>query len=231
MMHATEPTRTITRKSLHHELVDRLQALIINAELAPGSKIPEKALCEQFGVSRTPMREALKVLASDGLVRLEPNRGAWVTQVTLEEVEEVFPVLGALEALSGELACKHITDAEIDEVQALHDQMLQSYESRDLDAYFSINQKIHRAILLAARNNTLIASCQALSLRMQRARYLANISESRWFDAVQEHEQIMKFLADRNGPELASTLLHHMDAKRASVVKWLQTRQTQDSPS
>ena len=100
MMQATQSVQTITRKSLHHELVDRLQTLIINAELAPGSKVPEKVLCDQFGVSRTPLREALKVLASDGLVRLEPNRGAWVTQVTEEEVEEVFPVLGALEALS-----------------------------------------------------------------------------------------------------------------------------------
>ncbi|MFC6636818.1 GntR family transcriptional regulator [Sulfitobacter sediminilitoris] len=225
MMHATQSVQTITRKSLHHELVDRLQTLIINAELAPGSKVPEKVLCDQFGVSRTPLREALKVLASDGLVRLEPNRGAWVTQVTEEEVEEVFPVLGALEALSGELACKHITDPEIEEVRALHDQMMQSYENRDLDAYFSINQKIHRAILLAARNRTLTTSCQALSLRMQRARYLANMTEGRWYDAVQEHEKILEFLIARDGANLASTLLQHMDAKRASVVKWLQTRE------
>ncbi|WP_299615002.1 GntR family transcriptional regulator [uncultured Tateyamaria sp.] len=219
-------SQTIMRKSLHHELVDRLQTLIINSELKPGTKVPEKQLCDQFGVSRTPLREALKVLASVGLVRLEPNRGAWVTQVTQEEVEEVFPVLGALEALSGELACKHITDAEIEEVRALHAQMIESYERRDLDAYFSINQKIHRAILMAARNGTLTTSSQALSLRMQRARYLANISESRWYDAVQEHEKILQYLVARDGPNLAGTLLNHMDAKRASVVKWLQSQDT-----
>lgn len=222
-------SQTIMRKSLHHELVDRLQPLIINSELKPGTKIPEKQLCERFGVSRTPLREALKVLASDGLVRLEPNRGAWVTQVTQEEVDEVFPVLGALEALSGELACKHITDNEIEEVRALHAQMIRSYESRDLDAYFSVNQKIHRAILLAARNATLTTSCQALSLRMQRARYLANMSEGRWYDAVQEHEKILQCLIARDGPNLAATLLHHMDAKRASVVKWLQSQETKDA--
>ncbi|MHA6262275.1 GntR family transcriptional regulator [Arenibacterium sp. CAU 1754] len=229
MMRATQD-QTITRKSLHHELVDRLQTLIINAELEPGSKVPEKLLCDKFGVSRTPLREALKVLASDGLVRLEPNRGAWVTQVTKQEVEEVFPVLGALEALSGELACKHITDTEIEEVRALHDQMMQSYRNRDLNTYFSINQKIHRAILLAARNKTLTTSCQALSLRMQRARYLANMTEGRWYDAVQEHEKILEYLVAKDGPKLASTLLHHMDAKRASVVRWLQTREATDSP-
>lgn len=218
-------SQTIMRKSLHHELVERLQTLIINSELKPGAKVPEKELCDQFGVSRTPLREALKVLASDGLVRLEPNRGAWVTQVTEEEVQDVFPVLGALEALSGELACKHITDAEIEEVRAMHVQMLESYESRDLDAYFAINQKIHRAILLAARNSTLTSSCQALSLRMQRARYLANMTDGRWYDAVQEHERILEYLVARDGKNLAITLLNHMEAKRASVVKWIRTQQ------
>ncbi|WP_187429179.1 HTH-type transcriptional repressor RspR [Roseobacter fucihabitans] len=224
MTHAPAP-QTILRKSLHHELVDRLQNLIINAELEPGSKVPEKTLCDTFGVSRTPLREALKVLASDGLVRLEPNRGAWVTQVTVSEVEEVFPVLGALEALSGELACKHISDAEIEQVRALHAQMIESYERRDLDAYFTINQKIHRAILLAARNATLTTSCQALSLRMQRARYLANMTEGRWYEAVQEHENILKYLSARDAKALAQTLLEHMDAKRLSVIRWLEAQE------
>jgi DNA-binding GntR family transcriptional regulator len=223
MLHASN-TQAITRTSLHHELVGRLQTLIINAELEPGSKVPEKLLCDQFGVSRTPMREALKVLASDGLVRLEPNRGAWVTRVTIEEVEEVFPVLGALEALSGELACTHISDEEIDAVRDLHAQMMQSYKDRDLDAYFSINQKIHRAILLAARNGTLTMSCQTLSLRMQRARYLANMTQGRWQEAVEEHERILECLVARDGPRLAKTLMDHMNSKRLSVVRWLQAQ-------
>lgn len=229
MLHNTVPD-AIARKSLHQELVDRLQLLIISGELTPGAKVPEKILCTRFSVSRTPLREALKVLASDGLVRLEPNRGAWVTQVTIGEVQEVFPVLGALEALSGELACKSITDAEIAFVRDLHSQMIQSYEARDLDNYFAINQKIHRAILLAARNDTLTTSCQALSLRMQRARYLANMTEGRWYAAVQEHEKILSFLVARDGQKLARTLQDHMDAKRMSVVQWLETQETPQAP-
>lgn len=229
MLHNTVPD-AIARKSLHQELVDRLQLLIISGELTPGAKVPEKILCTRFSVSRTPLREALKVLASDGLVRLEPNRGAWVTQVTIGEVQEVFPVLGALEALSGELACKSITDAEIALVRDLHSQMIQSYEARDLDNYFAINQKIHRAILLAARNDTLTTSCQALSLRMQRARYLANMTEGRWYAAVQEHEKILSFLVARDGQKLARTLQDHMDAKRMSVVQWLETQETPQAP-
>ena len=225
----TGAEQTIARKSLHQELVDRLQVLIISGELVPGAKVPEKTLCATFGVSRTPLREALKVLASDGLVRLEPNRGAWVTTVTIGEVDEVFPVLGALEALSGELACRSITDDEIEAVRLLHAEMLQSYEDRDLDSYFAINQKIHRAILAAARNDTLTTSCQALSFRMQRARYLANMTEGRWYAAVQEHEKILEYLAARDGPSLARTLLDHMEAKRDSVVRWLESREAPET--
>ena len=219
--------QTITRTSLHLELVERLQSLIINGGLEPGAKVPEKNLCEQFGVSRTPMREALKVLASDGLVDLKPNRGAWVTLVTTSEVEEVFPVLGALEALAGELACQNITDEEIAAVSTLHDQMVQSYRDRVLGAYFESNQQIHRAIQTATRNDTLIASCEALSLRMRRARYLANMSEGRWLEAVQEHEKMLEHLKARNGKALGQVLKDHINAKRISVLKWLQQTETE----
>jgi len=215
----------ITRTSLHLELVGRLRPLIISGELVPGTKVPEKELCERFGVSRTPMREALKVLASDGFVRLKPNRGAWITQVTVDEVEEVFPVLGALEALVGELACINITDEEIETVRTLHAKMVRSYKNRELDAYFTTNQEIHSAIQTAARNDTLFAVCEALSLRMQRARYLANMSEQRWHAAVQEHEQIIANLAARDGKALGKTLRSHIEAKRISVLKWLHVQE------
>lgn len=213
---------TIERRSLHLELVNRIRPLIVESQLVPGSKVPEKVLCERFSVSRTPMREALKVLAAEGLVRLEPNRGAWVTSVTVDEVNEVFPVLTALEALSGELACQHITDAEIADVRTLHQSMVQSYRDRDLAAYFKTNQEIHHAILIGARNETLTNSCQALSARMQRARFVANMSDDRWSAAVAEHERIMAALEARNGTELSAVLVEHMKNKQASVLRWLQ---------
>lgn len=222
MIAKTEP-RTIERRSLHHELVERIRPLIVESQLVPGSKVPEKDLCEQFNVSRTPLREALKVLAAEGLVRLEPNRGAWVTSVTIEEVNEVFPILTVLEALSGELACDLITDAEIIAVRQLHDTMMQNYRDRDLAAYFKTNQEIHRAILLAARNETLTNSCQALTARMQRARYVANMSEERWSKAVGEHEQIIEMLEARDGKRLGLVLVEHMRNKQESVLRWLRT--------
>lgn len=229
-MTATSDTNVIERRSLHLELVERIRPLIVKSQLKAGDKVPEKELCERFRVSRTPMREALKVLAAEGLVRLEPNRGAWVTVVTIEEVEEVFPVLGALEALSGELACANITDAEISHIRWLHDQMIQSYTDKNLADYFKINQEIHRAILLAAKNQSLTNTCQALSARMQRARYAANFSEERWADAVREHEQIIQSLEARDGNQLSRILVQHMKNKQESVLKWLRNANTvQDS--
>lgn len=232
-MTTTIDSHSIERKSLHHELVERLRPLIVESHLAPGSKVPEKALCERFNVSRTPMREALKVLAVEGLVRLEPNRGAWVTEITIDEVNEVFPVLAVLDALSGELACQFITEDEIQKVRKLHEDMVQSYRDRDLGAYFITNQEIHSAILLAARNPSLFNFCQALSARMQRARYVANISEERWSEAVEEHERIITALEARDGKGLSSILAEHMKNKQDSVLRWLRTsenRVTDESP-
>ena len=212
---------TIARPSLHVELVERLRNLIVEGTLIPGSKVPERELCERYGVSRTPMREALKVLAVEGLVELEPNRGAWVSQITLEDLEDVFPVMGALEALAGELACKHITDAEISIIRAIHDKMVAFYQARDLGPYFQANQAIHEAILKAADNSELTTMYRSMSARIRRARYIANMTEERWAKAVEEHEQIIDALENRDGSKLAQTLRDHLAGKFQTVRFWL----------
>lgn len=220
-MNIAHSIESIARPSLHAELVDRLHKMIVEGTLAPGSKIPERELCERFGVSRTPMREALKVLAADGLVSLAPNRGAWVSKMTVEELEEVFPVMGALEALSGELACERITEAQLDRIRATHNVMVEHYRAGDLTEYFQANQEIHEAILEAADNATLAAQYRSLAARIRRARYLANMSDERWSQAVAEHEQILQALERREGAELAGILRRHLMNKFETVRQWL----------
>ena len=95
---------------LYGEAVASLRKMIIEGEYPTGERLPEKTLCEQFGISRTPLREAMRVLATEGLVILTPNRGAKVSEVTVRDVDEMFPIMGMLEALAGELACKNITE-------------------------------------------------------------------------------------------------------------------------
>lgn len=214
----------IIRRTLHDELLERLRQMIIAGDLNPGNKVPEKELCELFGVSRTPLREALKVLASEGLVTLTPNRGAMIADLTLEDLEEAFPVMGALEALSGEMACANITDAEIAEIKKLHKMMVAHYEARELKSYFRVNQEIHKLILAAARNQTLTSAYRGLEGRIREARYLANMSTSRWTRAVEEHEQMISALEARDGAALAAILKSHLANKFETVKEALLKR-------
>ncbi|MCC0054243.1 MAG: GntR family transcriptional regulator [Rhodobiaceae bacterium] len=220
-MNLAEQTRPIARRTLHDELVERLRALVTQGALKPGEKIPERELCERFGVSRTPMREALKVLAADGLVTLTPNRGATVTQLTIEDLEDVFPVMGALEALAGEIACRNITSREIDRVRDLHERMVRHWQAGELQPYFRCNQQIHEAILNATRNATLQATYRSLSTRIMSARYIANMTPERWKKAVAEHVDILAALEARDEGRLAAILRDHLANKLETVREWL----------
>jgi DNA-binding GntR family transcriptional regulator len=210
------------RGSLHERVVGSLRDMIVEGELEAGARVPERLLCERFGVSRTPLREALKALASEGLIDLLPNRGARVTRLSEQDVEDMFQVMGALEALAGTLACARITEPELAEIRALHYQMLAHYMRRQLPEYFRLNQAIHAALMDAARNPVLKATCQSLSGRIRRARYLANMSDDRWAAAVAEHEAILAALVARDGARLADLLARHLrnksDVVRAAIA-------------
>ena len=212
-----EVAAPIERRPLHNVLADRLRHMIVDGELAPGEKLAEKELCEQFGVSRTPLREAMKVLATEGLLQLTPNRGCTVAKLTLADLDEAFPIMGALEALSGELACQHITDAELARIRELHDRMVKKYESGALRDYFKLNEQIHQMILDAARNPTLAQMQLSLSGRVRRARYMANMSPARWSKAVAEHDKILDALQARDGKRLAVLLKEHLANKLQTV--------------
>ncbi len=216
--HGEAPARAVPRGKLHDELVGHLRDLIVEGELTPGVRVPERELCARIGVSRTPLREALKVLASEGLLELLPNRGAQVARLTAADIDEMFPVMGALEALAGELACLRVNDEEIAEIRALHYQMVLHRTRRDRPEYFRLNQRIHERILEIAGNATLARLYAGLAGRVRRARYLANMSETRWERAVEEHETILDALAERDGPRLARILKQHL-ANKCETVK------------
>jgi DNA-binding GntR family transcriptional regulator len=207
----------IERRPLHDEIVEKLRDMICQAELEPGARVPEKLLCARFGVSRTPLREALKVLASEGLLDLYPNRGAVVATLELSELEEMFPVMGHLEALVGEWACEHVTDDELAEMRALHYQMVVHFRRGERLAYFRLNQQIHDAILRAARNKALAGIHRTLAIRIRHARYLANMTQRRWAKAVEEHEAILEALCKRDGPRLSALLKSHLANKFEAV--------------
>lgn len=212
----------ISRPSLHEELTDRLRTMIVEGVLVEGAKVPERELCEKLGVSRTPMREALKVLAADGLLTLEPNKGARVRAITIEDLEEVFPLMGALEAVSGELACKNITDEQLTDLKLAHAKMIKHFGKSQMQDYFIQNQRIHEIIMQAANNPTLTTMYRSLAVRVRRARYMANMSTARWQQAVDEHEEMIVALDKRDGKLLGKILKRHIENKLSTVKQWLE---------
>jgi DNA-binding GntR family transcriptional regulator len=214
-----------TAASLHGEILSRLRDFIVEGNLEDGARIPERHLCDLFGVSRTPLREALKVLASEGIVDLLPNRGARVRHLSEADVIELFDVMGGLEALAGRLACEQITDAEFAEIERLHHEMYGSYLKRDMPGYFRCNQLIHHIIVAAARNSALSATYTSFGDRIRRVRYSANLAtkRDRWAEAMREHEAILDALARRNGQELAEILFRHLRNKEAAALDYLRS--------
>src|SRR5437763_1562789 len=132
---------------MHDEVVSRLRHVLTEGEIPPGARIPERELCASLGISRTPLREALKVLAADGLVLLLPNRGSRAAKLTRNDVKELFEVCEALEATAGELACPRISDEQLREIGALQANMVEHYRARDLSSYYRCNRHVARAIM------------------------------------------------------------------------------------
>ncbi|PWG62724.1 GntR family transcriptional regulator [Spiribacter halobius] len=209
----------IVKSSLHEACADRIREQINAGVLLPGTRIPERDLCEQFGVSRTPLREALKALAAEGWVELTPHRGACVTRLDRADIENAFEIMAALESLAGRLACERIRDDELAGIRALHQEMCAHYESGELPQYFRCNQRIHEAIIDAARNPELRRLYDSLSGRLQRARYTANLTRQRWSTAVQEHERILEALTARNADRLSRLLAEHLQHKLEAVCE------------
>jgi DNA-binding GntR family transcriptional regulator len=209
--------------SLHGEILTRLRDHVVEGNIPDGARVPERQLCEMFGISRTPLREALKVLAAEGLIDLLPNRGARVRQLSRRDLEELFEVMGGLESLAGRLACESITDGEIAEIERLHYEMYGHYLHRDMHNYFQINQRIHEKIVEASRNETLRATYANFAGRLRRVRYSANFARKRqrWGEAMREHEAILDALRRRAGSELSDILFHRLRNKRAAAVEHL----------
>lgn len=223
-MDLAQDTLSIPRRPLHEEAAERLRDLIVQGRLAPGTRLNERLLTAQLGVSRTPLREAFKVLATEGLVELLPNRGAIVSPIDEQRLGETLAVMGALEALAGELACRHATDAQLNEIRALHYEMLAYHARGDLAGYFKFNQAIHLKLVKYSGNAVLYNAYRQLNGNVRRARYMANLSRERWDAAVREHEEILAALGARDVERIKRLLAEHLAHKLASVLGELKAR-------
>ena len=211
----------ISRQALHDQVVARLRTMLVEGRIAPGAKLNERELCELLRVSRTPLREAIKLLASEGLVDLLPNRGAVAVKLSEADVLHTFEVLEAIEGQSGELAAQRITDAELAELRALHYEMMASYARNDLSNYYRLNQQIHVAINQATKNPVLVKTYNSINARVTSLRFRTNQNAARWKIAVKEHEAMIEALAAHDASALRDVLVEHLRNKRDTVLELL----------
>lgn len=216
----------IDRRALHAEVAERLRTMITEGALAPGVRLNERVLCEQLGVSRTPLREALKVLAAERLVELSPNRGASVVALSRSDLAQLFELMGALEGLAGQLAAQRRTDAELAEIRALHFEMLAAHARHDLPAYYELNRRIHFAISRCARNDALVETYDSLNTRIQSLRFRSNFNRDKWDQAVREHQRMLEALEARDGAALRELLEAHLRNKCTAVLEQWPSRET-----
>jgi len=210
---------SIARSTLPQVAAERLRTLIIEGTLAPGARLNERELSEQLGVSRTPLREAFRMLAADGLLVQLPNRGAQVVALSREDVRHAFEVMASLEGLAGELAAARVTDADLDELRALQGDLERAHKRRDLPGYYRVNRAIHDRLNLIAGNPVLAQTYRTLNARLHALRFRSNLNGAKWDRAVAEHRSMLGALAARDGAALRDLLVRHLHAKLQAVLE------------
>lgn len=204
-----DPDAGRRRGRLHQEAAAKLRERILSGELPPGMRLREVQLCEQLGVSRTPIREAFRTLAAEGLVELLPNRSVVVAELRMPDIEHLYRVFGALEGLAGELACERVTEAQIAEMGRLLSQMVDLHQKGERGKYMEINRQLHRMVIDIAANPVLTATWASLLPRVERARALPNLDPNRWTAALLEHSKMFTALAARDGKLLSELARQH----------------------
>jgi DNA-binding GntR family transcriptional regulator len=192
---AERKTLKLKQTGLHERAAARMRAMIIRGELAPGSPTQETKLSNALGVSRTPLREAMKLLAAEGLVELRPNRSPRIADIETDRILELFEALAGIERLAAELAAQRATERELQRLRLLQMRIESYHRDGKLDDYFTINGEINGLIVRAARNAPLREARETLLSRAERARYhLALDAERRWSNSVEEHAAILAAL-------------------------------------
>jgi DNA-binding GntR family transcriptional regulator len=209
-------------KPLHETVVERLRDMIVEGELASGERLHDSNLAAILLVSRTPVREAIKLLAAEGLVDLLPGRGARVSELSIYDIRDLFEAIAGVERCACELAAERMSERDLDRLQRLHERMARCHAAGERRPYFKLNHEIHLAIVDASKNASLQAIHASLMSRARRARYAALSSYARWMEAMTEHDLIMAALAARD-PRRAGEIMRQHDLGTAlSIIAALQ---------
>ncbi|SHI18666.1 GntR family transcriptional regulator [Pollutimonas bauzanensis] len=205
----------INHPTLAAVVADKLRQLITDGTLKPGTGLNERDLCERLKVSRTPLREAYRILSADGLVSIQPKRGAVVIEHTPADIENIFDVIAVLEGLAIRQAAQRATDQELQEIASLHARMLEGFRKQDIKAYFVASMGTHVAISRAAHNPALAAAYERLNLQVQALRYKSNLDPDEWSAGVADHERFVKALLERDAEAAEQHIRAHLVNKKS----------------
>ena len=205
------------RRALYEEVAERLREQIYNRELEPGSWIDEQRLASEYGISRTPLREALKVLAVEGLVTMKVRRGAYVTEMSRDDVRQVYHLLSLLESDAAADAARLATDDEMKALRQLHDQLEREVKQRD--RFFATNEAFHMQLLTVARNRWREQIVHDLRKVMKLNRHHSLFAQGRIEKSLAEHTALMAALEARDASAATKLMRTHFDNGLAATER------------
>jgi len=203
--------------SLHDEVAAKLRDRIFAGALAPGSFIDEPAMCAELSISRTPLREALKVLTAEGLLRHEPRRGCFVSQITEQDLDEIFPVIALLEGRCAFEAARNATDADLAALQQLHDRLQRNAKGKRITEYYETNFAIHEAIILLANNRWLAQVIGDLRKIVKLARLQQLHAPGRLEQSLSEHMAVYAALKAHDAEGAEAAMRTHLTRQRVAL--------------
>lgn len=215
-MNAPNP---IAPLALYQEVAERLRQRIFTHELKPGTWVDEQALAEEYGISRTPLREALKVLAAEGLVTLKPRRGCYVNQVSETDLDEIFGVMSLLESEAARLAAEKAGPADLASLRALHDELERAAAARDINRFFEANQAFHRKVQDVAGNGWLTHVVEDLRKMIKLSRHHSLFGDGRLEQSLEEHRALVAALLARDADTAGQRMREHILSGRTALQR------------
>lgn len=219
-----EPSRQrplIRRSSLQEEIASLLREEIVNGTWEPGLRLQERVLCDRYGVSRSPLREAFQVLAGEGLLELHPNRGAVVTRATITDALENMEIVRALETLAIGRACERASDARLAEIAAIHERMHEHSKRQEIESYFELNNFVHEAIVRSSGNSALVAMHERADRHITRLQKLSGALEADPQLSMDEHDRFIEALLRRDVRAAQAAIGAHLDTVTEAIKQRL----------
>ena len=211
--------KVIEKKTLHEEIASNLRELIMSGELHEGDKIKEDALCNSMGISKTPLREALRVLSVEGLIKLVPNRGSFVSTPTFEEIREMFDVMSVLEGICARAAAKKMSAKDLTTLEKLHNKLEKHFKRRAQREYIRVNNQYHAFVQELAGNRTLNQIVNGLRQKILLYRYQSLNLPERFEQSIQEHRALIEAFRKKDSKKAETLMRRHLKTQCDALEK------------